>query len=221
MEAVEIKWDTFPPSSSCFNTLTTLNVVISAVLSPSAVVFAYEHLYTSAFWCDFCDQVLHCDVLQTLFSDHICTHKSEVSFTNLVFSQDWITYKHTHTKTKKYLCSVLSADPSIHTPPALPWATLSTCSHTLSWHYISVSPRQSCLLTTAERITAEEKDCLPLPLPHFYQLLVYCSPHLGVFAHDLSQIKLQKQQQGQFGCDYFEGEYTKKEEEWFIELAMR
>lgn len=42
----------------------------------SGVVFAFEHFdNTSAFWCDFCDQVLHCNVLQAFFSDHIWTQE--------------------------------------------------------------------------------------------------------------------------------------------------
>lgn len=54
----------------------------------------------------------------------------------------------------------------------------------------------------------KRKACLPLPLPHFYQFLVYCRPHLRVFAHDLSETE-HKQQRRRFGFNNFLGMYKK------------
>lgn len=112
---------------------------------------------TSAFWCDFCDQVLHCDMLQALFFDHIWKIVNDF--------RDPVSLKHRHTRTRmhiQYLCSVLSADPSSHTPPALPWAVLSTCGRTFSWHYFNVC----CLESIHDQIT-EEKSLLTAPVPPF------------------------------------------------------
>lgn len=44
-----------------------------------------------------------------------------------------------------------------------------------------VSSVETLILT----FTKPRKSHLPLPLPHFYQLLVYRGPQLHVFAHDL------------------------------------
>lgn len=41
------------------------------------------------------------------------------------------------------------------------------------------------LILTFTKPTISRKSHLPLPLPHFYQLLVYRGPQLPVFAHDL------------------------------------
>lgn len=59
-------------------------LITSNSLPPPAV--AFEHLYcTSAFWCDLCDQVLHCDMLQALFSDHIWLKREVMTLVTFVF----------------------------------------------------------------------------------------------------------------------------------------
>lgn len=137
-----------------------------------SVLVKYINVCTSAFWRNFCDQVLHCDMLQALFFDHLWTQ---------AFRLQHISSKNTRPRNSVYLCSVLLADPSIHTPPTLPWAILSTCDRTIKIHgYVT------CNLLN---IYYCRKADLPLPFPHFYQLLVNGRSDLRLFTHDVSKIK--------------------------------
>ena len=129
--------------------------IISLLLPPPAVVFAYEHPDTLPLPFGVTSVTRSSTVTYSRPFSLITSGHTKVHEFRGPVSQDHKTHKHTHTyqKTNKqtriithtdiqnhtqYLCSVLSADPSIHTPPVLPWAALSTCGHTVSWHYVNV-----------------------------------------------------------------------------------
>lgn len=113
------------------------------------------------------------------------------------------THAHTHTRNNSTfaVCFQLILPPTLHQlcpeqffQPAATHSVDIIQTSAVSKPFITKSPKR--------------KACLPLPLPHFYQFLVYCRPHLRVFAHDLSETE-HKQQRRRFGFNNFLGMYKK------------
>lgn len=111
------------------------------------------------------------------------------------------THAHTRNNSTFAVCFQLILPPTLHQlcpeqffQPAATHSVDIIQTSAVSKPFITKSPKR--------------KACLPLPLPHFYQFLVYCRPHLRVFAHDLSETE-HKQQRRRFGFNNFLGMYKK------------